>query len=117
MLRSSTPTFSPAKRLVKNLVEHFKASRNSIASFADTDELDLVVHSDFAPFYPASNYCTAARNREHVLDRHQEGLVDFANWSWDFLVDCIHQFEDRFDILWISFESLQRGSADDRTFL
>ncbi len=58
--------------------------------------------------------CTAARDREHVFDRHQEWLIDFACWSWDLFIDRFHQFFNLADVVWIAFESFQSRTADDR---
>ncbi len=58
----------------------------------------------------------AARDREHVLDRHQEGLVDRTLRLRDVVVDRFHQLEDRVvaELLVAVFQRRQRRAADDR---
>ncbi len=43
---------------------------------------------------PASHNCTATRDREHIFDRHQERLVEWAIRGWDILIHSLHQLEN-----------------------
>ena len=56
----------------------------------------------------------AAGDREHVLDRHQERLVDVADRLRDVGVDGLHQLEDLRRPLGVALERLQRRDLDDR---
>ena len=56
----------------------------------------------------------AAGDREHVLDRHQERLVDVARRLRDVGVDRLHQLEDLRRPLGVALERLQRRDLDDR---
>src|SRR5437764_9235 len=57
---------------------------------------------------PAGDDGAAARDREDVLDRHQERLVRVARRLRNVGVDLLHQLEDLRSPLWIALERLQR---------
>ncbi len=52
-------------------------------------------------------------DREDVLDRHEEGLVDVADGLGDVRVDGLHELEDLRRPLGIALERLQRRDLDD----
>ena len=56
----------------------------------------------------------AAGDREDVLDRHQEGLVELADRLRDVGVERRGQLEDGFLGLLVAFQRLQRRAFDDR---
>ena len=62
---------------------------------AEADDLDRVADLDHAALDPAGADGAAALDREHVLDRHQERLVDLADRLGDVLVHRLDQVEDR----------------------
>ena len=61
----------------------------------EADDLDLVADLDLAALDAAGDDRAAAGDREDVLDRHQERLVDVALRRRDVGVDRVHQLEDR----------------------
>jgi hypothetical protein len=61
--------------LVQQLAEHFHARADRLLAWADADDLDFLADLDDAALDPAGHNRAAARDREHVFDRHQEGLV------------------------------------------
>ena len=69
---------------------------------------------DLALLDPAGDDGAAARDREHVLDRHQERLVDVARRLRDVGVDGLHQLEDLRRPLGVALERLQRRDLHDR---
>ena len=62
---------------------------------AEADDLDRLADLDRAALDPAGADGAAALDREHVLDRHQERLVDLAHRLGDVLVHRLDQVEDR----------------------
>src|SRR5476649_2288677 len=94
-------------RFVEKFVEHLKTRRHCLAGIFDPDELQLIVHLYNSSLNSAGSYSTAARDGEHVFDRHQERLIGLAHRSWDFFIDNFHQLYDTFDVLWIAFKSFQ----------
>ena len=69
---------------------------------------------DLALLDAAGDDGAATGDREHVLDRHQERLVDVALRFGDVVVDGLHQLEDLRHPLAVALECLQRRDLDDR---
>ena len=61
----------------------------------DADDLDFVADLDDAALDAAGHDGATAGDREHVLDRHQERLVDRTLGLRNVGVDRLHQLEDR----------------------
>jgi hypothetical protein len=82
----------------------------------DADDLDLVAHVDHATLDAAGHNRAAARDREHVLDRHQERLVHRTLRRRDPLVDRRHQRADRVlaDLRVTPLHRRKRRALDDR---
>ena len=104
--------------LVEQLLEHLDAGDDDLAGGLDADQLDLVADLDHAALDAPGGDRAAALDAEHVLDRHEERLVDRALGGRDVGVDRVHQLLDR-DVGRIArvvgrLERLQRAAADDR---
>jgi hypothetical protein len=61
---------------VQQLAEHLNARAGRLRRVLDADDLDLVAHLDDAALNTTRHHRAATGNREHVLDRHQERLVN-----------------------------------------
>src|SRR6202008_3957986 len=81
-----------------------------------TDDLDFLADLDDAALDTTGHHGAAAGDREHVFDRHQEGLVDRTLGLRNVLVDILYQLEDRFmaQLLVRIFKSGERRTLDDR---
>src|SRR6185437_6146958 len=104
---------------IENLAEHFDAGHHRLAGIAETDDFHFLAHLDLAALDASGDHRAAAGDREYVLDRHQEGLFDFADRLRDVAVDRRHQIEDRLAIRTVvlaaaAVERLKRAAADDR---
>ena len=109
MPRSSTPTLSPASPLIQELPEHFDARDHRLLRRLDSDDLDFVADLHDATLDPARYHRTPARDREHVFERHEIGLVDVALRLGYVAVDRGHELQDalvfrRIDILAFALE-------------
>ncbi len=104
--------------LIQCLAEHLDAGHDDLAGRLDADQLDLVADLDHAALDPAGRHGPTTLDTEHVLDRHQERLVDRPFGRRDVRVDRVHQLLDRLVRLGrrvvAGFEGLQRTAADDR---
>ena len=101
--------------LVQRLLEHLDAGDDRSACRAEADDLDLVADLDHAALDPAGADRAAALDREHVLDRHQERLVDLADRLGDVGLQGLDQLQDRL-AAWrpVGFARAGRRAADDR---
>src|SRR5437764_394552 len=102
--------------LVEQLAEHLDTGDDGLLGVADADDLDLLADLDDAGFDTAGDDGAAAGDREHVLDRHQERLVERTLGLRDPVIDRGHQLEDRFlaDIRVLVFERGEGRTGDDR---
>src|SRR5476649_895842 len=80
--------------LVQQLPEHFHARDRGLGGGTDADDLDFLAHLDHAAFHAARHHRAAARDREHVFDRHQERLVDGTFGLGNIGIDLGHQLQD-----------------------
>src|SRR5688572_11915453 len=108
----------PGAALVEQLLEHLDAGDHDLAGRLDADQLDLVADLDDAALDAPGGDRAAALDAEHVLDRHEERLVDGALGRRDVRIDRVHQLLDRLVGLGrrivAGLERLQRRAADDR---
>ena len=104
--------------LVEQLLEHLDAGDHDLAGRLDADQLDLVADLDDAALDAPGGDRAAALDPEHVLDRHQERLVDVALGGRDVGVDRVHQLLDRgvggVGRVVAGLERLERRAAHDR---
>src|SRR5215213_8252124 len=100
--------------LVEQLAEHLDAGDDRRRRVLHADDLDFVAAVDDPLLDAAGGDRAAAGDREDVLDRHQEGLVELANRLGDVGVKGGGQLEDGFLGLLVAFQRLQRGAFDDR---
>ncbi len=82
----------------------------------DADDLDFLADLDDAALDATRAHRAAARDREHVFDRHQERLVDRTLRLRDVLVDRLHQLEDGVvaELRVLVFQRHQGRALDDR---
>src|SRR5690625_523180 len=100
---------------VEEVAEHLDAGDRGLGGgLLDPDDLDLVVDVELATLDTAGDDGAATGDREDVLDRHEEGLVDVALRGRDAGVDGLHEVLDGLDPLRVALEGLERGDAHDR---
>ena len=102
--------------LVQQLAEHFHAGARWSWRSADADDLDFLADLDDAALDAARHHGAAARDREHVFDRHQERLVDRALRLRDVgSSTAFHQLQDRVVAHLLGFlSSVQRHQGRTR---
>src|SRR5579859_4473816 len=101
--------------VVEDLAEHLDAGHHGgLRLVLDPDDLDLLAGVDLAALDAAGHHGAAAGDREHVLDRHQERLVDLADRLGDALVAGVEQLGDLGAPLRVALERLERGHPDHR---
>src|ERR1700730_12064317 len=99
---------------IEQLVEHLDAGHDRLAGVVDADHLDFLVDLDLATLDPAGHHRATTFDREDVLDRHHERLVQGALRYRDVAVDRVHQLRDRVFPLGVALERLERRDLDDR---
>src|SRR4051812_2155066 len=101
--------------LVEQLAEHLDAGANGLGRLlADAHDLDLLVRLEDAALGPAGDDRSTTGDREDVLDRHEERLLDVTLGLRDRGVDRVHQLEELAGPLLVALERLERRDAHDR---
>src|SRR5581483_4679479 len=80
--------------LVEDLAEHLDAGHDRLGRVLDPDDLDLIAGVDDALLDTAGGDGAAPGDREDVLDRHQERLVEITLGLGDVIVESLRQLED-----------------------
>src|SRR5687768_4570673 len=100
--------------LVEDLAEHLDPGDDGLRGVLDADDLNLVARVDDALLDAAGGDGAAAGDREDVLNRHQEGLVEVALGLRDVGVEGLGELEDRRLGVLVALQRLQRRALDDR---
>ena len=80
----------------------------------DPDDLHGLAGLDDPALDAPGGYSAAAGDREHVLDRHQERLVQITNGLGDVGVECVGELEDLALVLSVALQRLERRAGDER---
>src|SRR3954453_108119 len=101
--------------LIEDLAEHLDAGDDrAVGLRLDADDLDGVAGVDDALLDAAGGDGAAAGDREDVLDRHQERLVEVALRLRDVVVELLGELDDLALVLLVALERLERRAGDER---
>src|SRR3954447_1269365 len=98
--------------LVEELAEHLEVRRDGLTRLADPDDLVLPHLREHTLLDAAGHDRAAAGDREDVLDRHQERLLDVADGLGDVGVARLHELVDLRGPRLVALEGLQRTDLD-----
>src|SRR5690606_24351729 len=101
----------------EQLAEHFHAGAGGLGGRTQTNDFDLFANLDHATLDTTGHHGTATGDREHVLDRHQERLVDGTHRFRDVAVQGFHQLlhgADAQAVVVLTIQGHQCGTHDDR---
>ena len=101
--------------LIEELAEHFHTSYNRLLVFTETEDLNFVTNLNDTSFYTTSSNSTTTSDREHVFNRHQEGLIAIARRLLNPFVNSVHEVHYAFNTLSITVECTECSTADDRS--
>ena len=99
--------------LIKELAEHFNAGNHRLLVFTETENLNFITDLNDTGFYTASSNSTTASDREHVFNRHQEGLIAVTFGFLNPSVNSIHELEDAFFPLGNTIQATEGRTTDD----
>src|SRR5690606_38197028 len=94
---------------VEGLAVHLDARHHALTGVGEANDLDLVAGLDDAALDAPGGHGAAAGDGEHVLDGHQERLVDVALGGGDVGVDGVEQLPDAVDPLVLAALGLRVG--------
>ena len=104
--------------LIERLLEHLDASDGRLQCLGgETDDFGFVSNLDDTTLDTAGRNSTAALDREHVFNGHQEGLVGFPHGLFDVSIEGFEKLSDTGVLLGIFgvLEGGERRTTNDRT--
>ena len=102
-------------RAVEQLAEHLDARNNRAACLIlKADDLNRIVQLQLAALHTTRSNRAAARDREHVLNRHEERLVRVTRRRRNVLVNLVHELEDLRLHRIVALKSLECGARNNR---
>src|SRR5690606_15315253 len=102
--------------LIQKLAEHLHTRAGRLLRLPKTNNLNLVVHLDDTALHTPRHHRATTRNREHVLNRHQERLVNLALRHRNVPVHLLNQLQNRrnSNLRLIPLQRLQRTALHNR---
>ena len=103
--------------LIEQLTEHLHTRTRRLLRLTQTNDLDLItsVHNPLLHL-PGDNSATT-RDREHILDRHQERLVQLTHRSRNRRISSSHQLHHLLLRISITLQRLQRRHMHHRSII
>mgnify|MGYP003324510913 CR=1 FL=1 len=98
---------------VKKLTEHLDVSNSGLLSVADPHDLNFLHFLDDPTLNAASGHGSTTFDREHVLNRHEEILINRTLGLGNIAVDSLHKLKDSLFLGSITFESFESGTLDN----
>ena len=94
-LKETTKTTCTGVEMFRKLAEHLNTGTGRLGGLFQTNNLDLFTDIHDAALNTTGHNRATTRNREHILNRHQEGLVLRTLRLRNILINSRHQLLDR----------------------
>ena len=104
----------PSLTLIKQLPEHLNTRTRRLLSITNTNDLNLIASIDHTLLNLPSHNRPTTRNREHILNRHQERTIQITLRLRDVLIHRSHQLHDLVTRRRITLQRLQRRHMHHR---
>src|SRR5690606_22692242 len=102
------PHIVPSHTLVQDLPEHLHTRHHRLLLRTKPHQLHFLTHLDPAPLHSTRRHRPTTRDREHILHRHQERLVNLTLRLRNVGVNRLHQLRDLLPPLTLRIPTLQR---------
>ena len=103
--------------LIEELAEHFNTGNGRLEVSTKTHDLNFVTNLYDAGFDTTGGNSTTTGNREHVFNRHKEGLVDISGRQGNPVVDSLHKLNHLFFPLGFAVKGTESRTTDDGSFI
>jgi hypothetical protein len=100
--------------LIEELAEHLDAGNDSLLVLTKTEELNFVTYVNDTSLDTAGSNSTTTSDREYVLNRHQEGLVESTGRKLNPVVNSVHQLHDLVFPLSNTIQGAEGRTTDER---
>ena len=99
---------------VKNLTEHLNTGNSALQLLSThTNNINGVASVDNTSLNTASRDSTTTRDREHVLNRHQEIFIFLADRFRYPIIDSVHEFLNGLDTFGLTIQSGKSGTTNN----
>src|SRR5690606_11208344 len=85
--------------LIQRLTMHLNTRHHRLSRITKTNDLNLITGLHNTPLHTPSRHRATTRDREHILNRHQERLIDIPLRRRDVRINRIQQLPDAIDPL------------------
>src|SRR6478736_4399668 len=98
--------------LIEQLTEHLPPGTRRLLRHPQPNDLDLITRMNDPLLHLASHHRATTRDREHILDRHQERLVQLTHRLRNEAVSSSHQLHDLLLPRRVPLQRLQSADLD-----
>src|SRR5205809_938416 len=102
---------------IELLLEHLHAGDHRLSGLAEADDFNFFSHLHLAALDSARDHRAAPRDREDILNRHQERLFNLTLRYRHILVHRLHQLVNLLLPLGFAIQRAQRGKPNHRNFV
>ena len=103
--------------LRQSLTEHLNTSDDRLLILTEAKELNLITNLTLTSLDTTSSNSTTTSDREYVLNRHKERLINLTCRLLNPLIDSIHELLYRINPLWNAVQGTECRATDDRSIL
>ena len=103
--------------LIQGLTEHLDTSDDRLLVLTKTEQLNLITNLALTSLDTTSSNSTTTSDREDILNRHQERLINLTNRLLDPVVNSVHQLHDLVLPLGNTVQCTQSRTTNDRSIL
>src|SRR5699024_2477523 len=107
----------PRLTLIEHLAKHLDTGTDRLLSRTNTDDLHLITGMNRTLLDLTGHNSATTRDRKHILDRHQERLVDITHRLRNKGIHRLHQLQNLGLPLSITLKSLQSRHRHDRSVI
>ena len=101
--------------LIEQLAEHFHTSYNRFLIFTETEDLNFVTYLNDTSFNTTCSNSTTTGDREHIFNRHQEGLIAITFGLLDPSINSFHELHNTIFPFSNTIECAECRTTNDRS--
>jgi len=103
--------------LIQGLTEHLDTSDDRLLVLTKTEQLNLITDLALTSLNTTRSNSTTTSDREDILNRHQERLINLTDRLLNPSVNSVHQLHDLVFPLLHTIQCTQSRATDDRSIL
>ena len=101
----------------KVLTEHLNTSDNRLLVLTETEQLNLITYLTDTSFDTTCSNSTTTCDREYILNRHQEWLINLTLWLLNPSINSVHELHYRVNPLLYAVQSTKCRTTNNWSIL